>query len=126
MPRLILEENLFLFIFTFPLDKWAFLWYIITMKEIKNMKEKTNITEASLLLNQQVVVTSHMSRFTGRIGHVNAIMPDGHTLDVDLQGVGDVFLDVSLVGEIQEQTQFAKTEQSLGPDANSLLPTNRL
>jgi len=90
------------------------------------MKEKTNITEASLLLNQQVVVTSHMSRFTGRIGRVNAIMPDGRTLDVDVEGVGDVFLDVSLVGEIQEQTQFAKTEQSLGPDANSLLPKNRL
>jgi hypothetical protein len=53
-------------------------------------------------------------------------MADGRTLDVDLEGVGDVFLDVTLVGEVQEQTQFATTEQSLGPDANSVLPHNRL
>ena len=90
------------------------------------MTEKTNITEAQLLLNQQVVVTSHLSRFTGRTGIVNKIMPDGRTLDIDLDGVGDVFLDVTLVGEIQERQQFAKTEQSLGPDANSVLPHNQL
>jgi hypothetical protein len=90
------------------------------------MTEKTNITEAQLLLNQEIVVTSHLSRFTGRKGRVNAITADGRSLDVTLEGVGDVFLDVSLVGEIQEQTQFAKTEQSLGPDANSVLPNNRL
>jgi hypothetical protein len=35
-------------------------------------------------------------------------------------------VDVTFVSEIQEQTQFAKTEQSLGPDANSVLPSNRL
>ena len=90
------------------------------------MKNKIEITEAQLLLNQEIVVTSHMSRFTGRKGRVNAIMADGRTLDVDLEGVGDVFLDVTLVGEVQEQTQFATTEQSLGPDANSVLPHNRL
>ena len=90
------------------------------------MKDTKNITEAQLLLNQQVVVTSHLSRFTGRTGIVNKIMADGRTLDVDLDGVGDVFLDVTLVGEIQERQQFAKTEQSLGPDANSVLPHNQL
>lgn len=90
------------------------------------MKEKTNITEAQLLLNQQVIVTSHLSRFTGRKGIVNGIMADGETLDIDLEGVGDVFLDVSLVGEVRERTHFNKTEQSLGPDANSVLPHNRL
>jgi len=90
------------------------------------MKDTKNITEAQLLLNQQVVVTSHLSRFTGRTGIVNKIMPDGRTLDIDLDGVGDVFLDVTLVGEIQERQQFAKTEQSLGPDANSVLPHNQL
>ena len=90
------------------------------------MTEKTNITEAQLLLNQQVVVTSHLSRFTGRTGIVNKIMADGRTLDITLDGVGDVFLDVTLVGEIQERQQFAKTEQSLGPDANSVLPHNQL
>ena len=84
------------------------------------------LNEANLLLNQEVVVTSHMSRFTGRHGIVNKVMADGRTLDVDLQGVGDVFLDVTLVGEVQERTHFNKTEQSLGPDANSLLPINRI
>ena len=73
------------------------------------MKENNEITEAQLLLNQQIVVTSHMSRFTGRTGIVNKIMADGRTLDV------------TLVGEIQESTQQAKTEQSLGPIANHLV-----
>ena len=85
------------------------------------MKENNEITEAQLLLNQQIVVTSHMSRFAGRTGIVNKIMADGRTLDVTLDGVGDVFLDVTLVGEIQESTQQAKTEQSLGPIANHLV-----
>ena len=93
------------------------LWYTTRMK----MKNENNITEAQLLLNQEIVVTSHMSRFTGRTGIVNKIMADGRTLDVDLNGVGDVFLDVSLVGEIQEPTQFAKTPQSLGPIANGVV-----
>ena len=84
-------------------------------------KETNNITEAQLLLNQQVVVTSHMSRFTGRTGIVNKIMADGRTLDITLDGVGDVFLDVTLVGEVRERTQYAKTEQSLGPIANSVV-----
>ena len=90
---------------------------ILTMKEMKN----NEITEAQLLLNQQVVVTSHMSRFTGRKGIVNKVMADGRTLDVTLDGVGDVFLDVTLVGEIRERTHFNKTEQSLGPIANSVV-----
>ena len=84
-------------------------------------KETNNITEAQLLLNQQVVVTSHMSRFTGRTGIVNKIMADGRTLDITLDGVGDVFIDVTLVGEVREPTQYAKTEQSLGPIANSVV-----
>lgn len=87
-------------------------------------KETNNITEAQLLLNQQVVVTSHMSRFTGRTGIVNKIMADGRTLDITLDGVGDVFIDVTLVGEVRERTQYAKTEQSLGPIANSVVQNN--
>ena len=67
-----------------------------------------------------------MSRFTGRHGIVNKVMADGRTLDIDLEGVGDVFLDVSLVSEVRERTHFNKTEQSLGPYANSVLPHNRL
>jgi len=99
--------------------------YTIRMKEIKNMTEKTNITEAQLLLNQEIVVTSHLSRFTGRKGRVNAVMADGRSLDVTLEGVGDVFLDVSLVGEIQEQTYFAKGEADLGPIANSVVQAHK-
>jgi hypothetical protein len=98
------------------------------------MKNKTNITEAQLLLNQEVKVTSPQSKFYGRTGLVRQIMADGRTLEVNLrsQAAGlfstqdNVFLDVTLVGEIQERQQFAKTEQSLGPDANSVLPHNRL
>ena len=89
------------------------------------MTEKTNITEAQLLLNQQVVVTSHLSRFTGRTGIVNKIMADGRTLDITLDGVGDVFLDVTLVGEIQERQQFAKGEPDLGPIANSVVQAHK-
>lgn len=97
------------------------LWYTTSMK----MKNENNITEAQLLLNQEIVVTSHQSRFTGRKGRVNAIMADGRTLDVDLDGVGDVFLDVTLVGEIQEPTQFAKGEADLGPVANSVVQSHK-
>ncbi len=86
-----------------------------------DMKNKIEITEAQLLLNQEVVVTSHMSRFTGRKGRVNAIMADGRTLDVDLNGVGDVFLDVTLVGEVRDTPTNQRQEQSLGPIANSVV-----
>ena len=92
------------------------LWYTRRMKNMKN-----NITEAQLLLNQQVVVTSHMSRFTGRTGIVNKVMPDGRTLDVDLDGVGDVFLDVTLVGEVRDTLNQSQEQQSLGPIANSVV-----
>ena len=88
-------------------------------------KETNNITEAQLLLNQQVVVTSHMSRFTGRTGIVNKIMANGRTLDITLDGVGDVFLDVTLVGEVRERTQFAKGEPDLGPIANSVVQAHK-
>ena len=54
-------------------------------------------------------------------------MADGRTLEVDLDWDGKtVLLDVTFVSEIREPTQYAKTEQSLGPDANSVLPNNRL
>ena len=86
---------------------------------MKNMKNNT--TEAQLLLNQEVVVTSHMSRFTGRTGIVNKIMADGRTLDINLNGVGDVFLDVTLVGEVRDTPNNQRQEQSLGPIANHLV-----
>tara|TARA_R110000824_G_scaffold391514_1_gene589326 strand:- start:3091 stop:3345 length:255 start_codon:yes stop_codon:yes gene_type:complete len=61
------------------------------------------ITEAQLLLNQQVKVTSNLSQFTGLTGRVNRIMEDERTLDITLDDGGDVFLDVSLVGEIKKK-----------------------
>ena len=88
-----------------------------------------NITiqeEAKLLLNQDVRVTFARSEMFGNTGIVEAIMADGRTLDIKMSDGKNAFLDVTFVGEIQERTQFAKTQQSLGPDANSVLPHNRL
>ena len=81
---------------------------------------KNNITEAQLLLNNEVRVNK--GRFTGRTGIVNKIMADGRTLDITIFGSNKmVFLDVTLVSEIHEPTQFAKTTQDLGPIANHLV-----
>ena len=82
--------------------------------------------EAALLLNNEIKVTDLRSQLVGQTGMVEAIMADGRTLDVKLSNGKNAFLGVTLVSEIQEPTQFAKTEQSLGPDANSVLPHNRL
>ena len=82
--------------------------------------------EAKLLLNQEVRVTFARSEMFGNTGIVEAIMADGRTLDIKMSDGKNAFLDVTFVGEIQERTQFAKTQQSLGPDANSVLPHNRL
>ena len=86
---------------------------------MKNMKN--NITEAQLLLNNEVKVTDHRSQLVGQTGLVEAIMADGRTLDIKLSNGKNAFLDVTLVSEIQERTQFAKTEQDLGPIANSVV-----
>ena len=81
---------------------------------------KNNITEAQLLLNQEVVVTG-ISRFRGRRGTVTNVMADGRTLDVLVDGVGDVFLDVTLVGEIRETNEALNIcVPNLGPIANSV------
>lgn len=78
--------------------------------------------EAQLLLNQDVRVTFAQSQFWNCTGRVRNIMADGRTLEIDLDWDGKtVLLDVTFVGEIQERTQFAKTEQSLGPIANSVV-----
>jgi hypothetical protein len=88
------------------------------------MKEN-NITEAQLLLNQEVRVKFSTGNFTGRTGIVNKIMADGRTLEVTLDNGKVVFLDVTLVGEIQEQTHFAKGETDLGPIANSVVQAHK-
>ena len=83
--------------------------------------------QAKILLNNDVKVTDHRSEFWNCTGRVRNIMADGRTLEIDLDWDGKtVFLDVTFVDEIRERTQYAKTEQSLGPDANSVLPHNRL
>jgi len=89
---------------------------------------KNEITEAQLLLNQEVKVTSPRSQFFGSIAHVRKVMPDGRTLEVEIAHTSGkiAFVDVTLVSEIQESYNWPKQEQSLGPDANSVLPQNRL
>ena len=82
--------------------------------------------EAQILLNNEVRVTFAKSQLFGQTGIVEGIMADGRTLDVKLSNGKNAFLDVTFVGAIQERTQYAKTEQSLGLDANSVLPHNRL
>ena len=91
-----------------------------------------NITEAQLLLNNEVRVTFTQSQFHGQTGIVRKVMADGRTLEIDLDCPNSytdgktVLLDVTFVSEIQEPYNWGKQEQSLGPDANSVLPKNRL
>ena len=90
------------------------------------MTEKTNITEAQLLLNQDVRVTLAQSQFWNCTGRVRNIMADGRTLEIDLDWDGKtVLLDVTFVSEIQEPTYFAKGEADLGPIANSVVQAHK-
>ena len=99
------------------------LWYTTSMKNMKN----NEITEAQLLLNQEVEVTDTRVRHYGKRGIVKGIMADGRTLDMEFPiAKGDrdsqrAFLDVTLVSEIQEPYNWGKQEQSLGPIANSVV-----
>ena len=85
--------------------------------------------EAQLLLNNEVKVTSPHSQWFGHTGRVNKVMADSRTLEVQLNPPAHhdvVFIDVTLVGEIQEPVAHAKGEPNLGPDGNSVLPRNRI
>ena len=94
------------------------------------------INEANLLLNNEVKVTAGLYR--GRIGIVEKVMADGHSLQIALdnrrssysQSMASeyrfksherVFLDVTFVSEIKEAYNWPKQEQSLGPIANSVI-----
>ena len=77
--------------------------------------------QAKILLNNEVKVTDHRSQFVGQTGIAKQVMHDGRTLDIKLSNGKFVFLDVTLVSEIQEPAQSAKTPQSLGPIANHLV-----
>lgn len=79
--------------------------------------------QAEIFLNNEIKVTDHRSGFVGKTGLVRKVMADGRTLEIELAHTGGmiVLLDVTLVSEVQEPTQFAKTEQSLGAIANHLI-----
>ena len=90
------------------------------------MTVKTNITEAQLLLNQEVKIRAPWNAdLRGQIATVKAIMADGQTLDVELANGKHAFLDVTFVDEIQEPTYFAKGEADLGPIANSVVQAHK-
>ena len=88
------------------------------------------INEIDILINNEVKVTSPRSRFRGQVGIVKKIMADGRTLEVALDNrfkrEERIFIDASLVSEIQEPVAMPKGEPNLGPDANSVLPSNRI
>ena len=83
--------------------------------------KNNEITEAQLLLNQEVKI--NVGQFAGKTALVRKIMADGRSLEVEIARTSGkiAFVDVTFVSEIQERTQFAKTEQSLGPIANSVV-----
>ena len=90
------------------------------------MTVKTNITEAQLRLNQEVRI--NRGQFTGKTALVRKVMADGRSLEVEVANTSGkiAFVDVTFVSEVQEPTWFAKGEPNLGPDANSVLPSNRI
>ena len=86
------------------------------------MKNKENkITEAQLFCNQEVKI--NRGQFAGKTALVRKVMADGRSLEVEVANTSGkiALVDVTFVSEIQEPTWFAKTEQSLGPIANSVV-----
>ena len=104
------------------------VWYTYSMN---NMKNENEITEAQLLVNQEVRVTSRRSKFFGRTGLVRSVMADGRTLEVNLRSTAaglfstqaNVFLDITLVGEITDwpEPRFGTVDPNLGAIANSVV-----
>ena len=89
------------------------------------MTEKTNITEAQLLLNQEVKI--NRGQFAGKTALVRKVMADGRSLEIEVAHTSGkiAFVDVTFVSEIQEQAHFAKGEPNLGPVANSVVQDGR-
>ena len=86
------------------------------------MKNKTNkITEAQLFCNQEVKI--NRGQFAGKTALVRKVMADGRSLEVEVAHTSGkiALVDFTFVSEIQEPTWYAKTEQSLGPIANSVV-----
>jgi|TARA_Y100000310_G_C20437631_1_gene694484 hypothetical protein len=89
------------------------------------------LNEADILVNAEIKVTSPRSQWFGHLGRVNKVMADGRTLEVRLDSPADndvIFIDVTLVRDLAwlESAPHAKGEPNLGPDANSLLPVNKI
>ena len=105
------------------------VYYTKKMKNMKNKEHNDNIflkEEARLLLNQEVKI--NRGQFAGKTALVRKVMADGRSLEVEVANTSGkiAFVDVTFVSEIQEAYNWPKQEQSLGPDANSVLPHNRL
>ncbi len=105
------------------------VYYTKKMKNMKNKEHNDNIflkEEARLLLNQEVKI--NRGQFAGKTALVREVMADGRSLEVEVANTSGkiAFVDVTFVSEIQEAYNWPKQEQSLGPDANSVLPHNRL
>ncbi len=84
------------------------------------------MNETDKLLVQTLVnneVRIDMGQFRGETALVRKVMADDRSLEVEIaHSSGKIaFVDYTMVSEIQEPTQFAKTEQSLGPIANHLI-----
>jgi transcription antitermination factor NusG len=84
------------------------------------------INEAEILLNQEVKINA--GQFRGKTALVRKVMADGRSLEVEIARTSGkiAFVDVTLVSEIQEPVAMPKGEPNLGPDANSILPSNRI
>ena len=75
-----------------------------------------------ILLNNEIQVTDWRSQFVGQTGIVKQVMHDGRTLDVKLSNGKFVFVDVTLVSEIQEPMSWQRPVcDNLGPIANHLV-----
>ena len=84
------------------------------------------MNETDKLLVQTLVnneVRIDMGQFRGETALVRKVMADDRSLEVEIaHSSGKIaFVDYTMVSEIQEPTQFAKTEQSHGPIANHLI-----
>ena len=88
------------------------------------MKNK-NITEAQLLLNQEVRI--NVGQFAGKTALVRKVMADGRSLEVEIAHTSGkiAFVDVTFVSEIQESVACAKGEPDLGPIANSVVQAGK-
>ena len=87
------------------------------------MNKNNNITEAQLLLNNEVKVTAPRSQWHGKHALVRKVMADGRTLEVEIANESGkiVFIDAGLVSEIQEPVKMAPLPQSLGPYGNHMV-----